>query len=271
MRDKIAKFMLIGIACAFALLMLGLPLAAVATYALREGFGVFIAAITDPYALSALRLTLLTTVISVSVNTVFGLFAAWALTRFSFRGRSFLTTVMDIPFAVSPVIAGLVFILVFGRIGWAAPLMSLLNVKIVFALPGIVLATIFVTFPFVSRELIPVLNARGVAEEEAAALMGASGWKIFFRITLPHIKWALMYGVILCSARALGEFGAVSVVSGHLRGKTNTLPLHVEVLFGEFHLTAAFAVSSVLMLLAVLSLILKTIVEMKGKKEGSSV
>ncbi|MDR3209849.1 MAG: sulfate ABC transporter permease subunit CysW [Oscillospiraceae bacterium] len=269
MRAKITKITLIALGALFIAVMLAAPLATVLVYALRQGWVLFGKAIIDPYAVKALRLTLYTTVIAVLLNTAFGLFSSWAITKFSFRGKNFLTTLIDIPFAISPVIAGLVFILVFGRIGWAYGFTQSLGFKVVFAVPGIVLATIFVTFPFVSRELIPLMTAQGRDEEEAAALMGARGLRIYRKITLPHIKWGLLYGVILCTARALGEFGAVSVVSGHLRGKTNTLPLHIEILFNEFHLTAAFAVSSILVVLAILILILKNIVEYKGKKAES--
>lgn len=267
MRQKVTKGILILLGVAFLIVMLVLPLATVLVYALRQGWETFSAAITDVYAVKALQLTLLTTGITVVVNTAFGLFAAWTISKFYFRGKQALTTLIDIPFSISPVIAGLVFILVFGRIGWANPLLEAMDLKIVFAVPGIVLATIFVTFPFVSRELIPVMQAQGNEEEEAAALMGAGRFTIFRKITFPHIKWALLYGVILCTARSLGEFGAVSVVSGHLRGKTNTLPLHVEILFNEFHLTAAFAVSSILVLIAVIILILRNIVEHRVKRE----
>ena len=213
--------------------------------------------------MKALQLTLLATVITVLVNTIFGLFASFLLSKFYFRGRQVLAALIDIPFSISPVIAGLVFILTFGNMGWMGDFLDKYNIKIVFAVPGVVLVTVFVTFPFVFRELFPVLNAQGKDEEEAAALMGAGGFTIFRRITLPHIKWALLYGIILCSARAMGEFGAVSVISGHLRGKTNTLPLHVEILYNEFNTTAAFAVSSVLVLLAVLILVVKSLVEWK--------
>lgn len=262
-----ARLFLIFLTVFFITIMLIIPLATVLAYSLRQGWEVFSGAITNRYAIKALQLTLFTTVLAVIVNTFFGLFSSWAISKFNFRGKHILTTLIDIPFAISPVIAGLVFILVFGRIGWAYPVLQSLDMKIVFAVPGIVLATIFVTFPFVSRELIPLMNAQGTEEEEAAALMGAGGLTIYRKITLPHIKWGLLYGLILCTARALGEFGAVSVVSGHLRGKTNTLPLHIETLFNEFHLTAAFAVSSILVVLAVVILILKNIVEYKGKKE----
>ncbi|QIB70473.1 sulfate ABC transporter permease subunit CysW [Aminipila butyrica] len=269
MKSKIVQIVLIGLGIAFLVVMLILPLITVLVYALRQGWETFGAAITDDYAVKAMELTLFATSITVVINTVFGLFAAWAITKFRFRGKQALTTLIDIPFSISPIIAGLVFILVFGRIGWANPLVEALGAKIVFAVPGIVLATIFVTFPFVSRELIPLMQAQGSDEEEAAALMGANGFRIFRKITFPHIKWSLLYGVILCTARALGEFGAVSVVSGHLRGKTNTLPLHVEILFNEFNLTAAFAVSSILVVFAVIILILRFIVERRVKsKEG---
>ena len=267
MKQKIVKWVLIGLGAAFIVVMLVLPLATVLVYALRQGWETFYKAITDEYARKALNLTLLAALITVAVNTVFGVFAAWSISKFQFRGKQVLTTLIDIPFSISPVIAGLVFILVFGRIGWAYPLLEAWNIKIVFAVPGIVLATIFVTFPFVSRELIPLMEAQGSDEEEAAALMGAKGFHIFRKVTFPHIKWGLLYGVILCTARALGEFGAVSVVSGHLRGKTNTLPLHVEILFNEFKLTAAFAVSSILVVIAVIILILRNIVEYRVKRE----
>lgn len=267
MRQKLVKWLLIVLGTAFLGVMLVLPLATVLVYALRQGWETFSQAITEEYAIKALNLTLLATFITVIVNTTFGVFAAWAISKFRFKGKQVLTALIDIPFSISPIIAGLVFILVFGRIGWAYPLLEAWNIKIVFALPGIVLATIFVTFPFVSRELIPLMEAQGSDEEEAAALMGAKGLLIFRKVTFPHIKWGLLYGVILCTARALGEFGAVSVVSGHLRGQTNTLPLHVEILFNEFKLTAAFAVSSILVLIAVIILILRNIVEYRVKRE----
>ncbi len=266
---KAAKYILIGLGVAFILIMLVLPLITVCVYALKQGWEVFSGAITDPYAIKALQLTLLATAVAVVCNTVFGLFASWAISKFHFRGKQFLTTLIDIPFAISPIIAGLVFILVFGRIGWAYDFLQAYDLKVVFAVPGIILATIFVTFPFVARELIPLMQAQGNDEEEAAALMGAKWWTIYRKVTLPHIKWGLLYGVILCTARALGEFGAVSVVSGHLRGKTNTLPLHIEILFNEFQLTAAFAVSSILVVTAIIILILRNIVEFKGRKEES--
>lgn len=264
---RAARLTLIMLGVLFILVMLILPLVTVCVYALKQGWDVFANAVTDPYAIKALQLTLLTTVVAVICNTIFGVFASWAISKFHFRGKQFLTTLIDIPFAISPVIAGLVFILVFGRIGWAYDFLQAHDLKVVFAVPGIILATIFVTFPFVARQLIPLMQAQGTDEEEAAALMGAKGWTIYRKVTLPHIKWALLYGVILCTARALGEFGAVSVVSGHLRGKTNTLPLHIEILFNEFQLTAAFAVSAILVVAAVLILILRNIVEFKGRKE----
>ncbi|MDR1796847.1 MAG: sulfate ABC transporter permease subunit CysW [Clostridiales Family XIII bacterium] len=267
MKRNGVQLILILLGAAFVFVMLILPLITVMTYALRQGWETFAEAITDDYAVKALKLTGFSTVITLAVNTAFGVFASWAIAKFAFRGKQVLTTLIDIPFSISPIIAGLIFILVFGRIGWAYPLTESLGVKVVFAVPGIVLATIFVTFPFISRELIPLMQAQGNEEEEAAALMGAKGLKIYRRITLPHIKWALLYGVILCTARAMGEFGAVSVVSGHLRGKTNTLPLHVEILFNEYKLTAAFAVSSILVVTAIIIMILRNIVEYKLKKE----
>jgi sulfate transport system permease protein len=266
MQHNTIKWLLIALGSAFIAVMLILPLGTVIIYALRQGWETYVQAILDPYAIKALHLTLLTTAITIAVNITFGVCAAWVITKFAFWGKQVLTTLIDIPFSISPVIAGLVFILVFGRIGWAYPLMEAWDIKVVFAVPGIILATIFVTFPFVSRELIPFMQAQGSDEEEAAALMGANVFHIFRKVTLPHIKWALMYGVILCTARALGEFGAVSVVSGHLRGKTNTLPLHVEILFSEFKLTASFAVSSILVLLAVVILILRNIIEYRLKR-----
>lgn len=260
-----AKYILIGLCTLFLFLMLILPLIVVITNALREGWSAYKDAVLDKYTIKALQLTLLATVSAVAINTIFGLFASFLLSKFYFRGRQVLAALIDIPFSISPVIAGLVFILTFGNIGWMGAFLKAHHIKIVFAVPGVILATIFVTFPFVFRELFPVLNAQGKDEEEAAALMGADGLTIFRRITFPHIKWALLYGVILCTARAMGEFGAVSVISGHLRGKTNTLPLHVEILYNEFNTTAAFAVSSILVILAVLILIARSIVEWKTK------
>ena len=260
-----AKYILIGLCTLFLFVMLILPLIVVITNALRDGWAAYKDAVLDKYTIKALKLTLLATVLAVAVNTVFGIFASFLLSKFYFRGRQVLSTLIDIPFSISPVIAGLIFILAFGNVGWMGDFLKAHHIKIVFAVPGVILATIFVTFPFVFRELFPVLNAQGKDEEEAAALMGAGGFTIFRRITFPHIKWALLYGIILCTARAMGEFGAVSVISGHLRGKTNTLPLHVEILYNEFNTAAAFAVSSILVMLAVLILIARSIVEWKTK------
>lgn len=262
---NVVKYILIGVSVLFLFLMLVLPLIVIVVNALRDGWMTYRKAVLDEYTVKALRLTLLATVTAVVVNTVFGIFASYLLSKFYFRGRQILATIIDIPFSISPVIAGLIFILTFGNVGWMGGFLKAHSIKIVFAVPGVILATIFVTFPFVFRELFPIMNAQGKDEEEAAALMGAGGFTIFRRITLPHIKWALLYGVILCGARAMGEFGAVSVISGHLRGKTNTLPLHVEILYNEFNTTAAFAVSSILVILAVLILIAKNIVEWKKK------
>ena len=263
--NKAAKYILIGISVLFLFIMLILPLAVVIFQALKQGWNAYVTAVLDEYTIKALKLTLLATVAAVTVNTIFGLFASYLLSKFYFKGRQILATLIDIPFSISPVIAGLVFILTFGNIGWMGNFLKQYGIKIVFAVPGVILATIFVTFPFVFRELFPVLNAQGKDEEEAAALMGAGGFTIFFKITFPHIRWALLYGIILCTARAMGEFGAVSVISGHLRGKTNTLPLHVEILYNEFNTTAAFAVSSLLVLLAIIILIARNLVEWKRK------
>jgi sulfate transport system permease protein len=255
------RWSLIAIALTFLGFFLFLPLIAVFAEGLRDGVGAYFAAFRDPDALAAIRLTLLTAAISVPSNLVFGLAAAWAIAKFQFRGKSLLTTLIDLPFAVSPVIAGLVYVLVFGGRGWFGPWFLDHNIQIIFAVPGIVLATIFVTFPFVARELIPLMQSQGNDEEFAAIMLGASGWRTFWRVTLPNVRWALLYGVILCNARAMGEFGAVSVVSGHIRGETNTMPLHVEILYNEYNFTAAFAVASLLTLLALATLILKTLVE----------
>jgi sulfate transport system permease protein len=252
---------LIGTALAFLSFFLFLPLAAVFTQALRKGLEVYLAAITEPDALSAIGLTLTAAAISVPLNLVFGMAAAWCITKFEFRGKSVLLTLIDLPFSVSPVIAGLVFMLVFGLQGWLGGLLREQDLKVIFALPAIVLATTFVTFPFIARELIPLMEAQGRDQEEAARLLGASGWQMFRRVTLPNVKWALLYGVILCNARAMGEFGAVSVVSGHIRGQTNTMPLHVEILYNEYQFAAAFAVASLLAVLALLTLALKAWVE----------
>ncbi len=255
------RWTLIGIALAFVALFLLLPLAAVFTEALRKGVGVYLASFKDPDALSAIKLTLLAAGISVPLNVVFGVAAAWSLTKFRFPGKSLLTTLIDLPFAVSPVISGLIYVLVFGRQGWFGPWLQEHDIKIIFAVPGIVLATVFVTFPFVARELIPLMEAQGTDEEYAAISLGASGWKMFWRVTVPNIKWGLFYGVILCNARAMGEFGAVSVVSGHIRGETDTMPLHIEILYNEYNFVAAFAVASLLAMLALITLVLKTLVE----------
>ncbi len=257
------KYILIGVCALFLFVMLVLPLIVVVSNALSDGLAAYKEAVLDTYTIKALKLTLLATISAAAVNTVFGIFASYLLSKFYFRGRQVLAALIDIPFSISPVIAGLVFILTFGNVGWMGDFLKAHDIKIVFAVPGVILATIFVTFPFVFRELFPVLNAQGKEEEEAAALMGADGFTIFRRITFPHIKWALLYGIVLCSARAMGEFGAVSVISGHLRGKTNTLPLHVEILYNEFNTTAAFAVSSILVILAVLILIVRSIVGRK--------
>lgn len=265
--SKTVKILLIGISILFLAVMLLLPLVVVIMESLKKGWVFYIKAITDKYTLNALKLTIEATLVAVLCNTIFGLCAAWSLTRFHFKGKKILTTLIDIPVTVSPVIAGLIYILVFGRQSFLYPYLQGAGIKVVFAVPGIILATIFVTFPFVSREIIPVLESVGTDEEEAAALMGASGLTIFKRVTFPHIKWAFLYGVVLCTARAMGEFGAVSVLSGHLRGKTNTLPLHIEILFNEFQYVPAFAVSSILVLLAMILLILRSVVEYKGKKE----
>ncbi len=254
------RWSLLAIALAFVALFLVLPLLAVFGYAFEKGFEVWRAAITDEEARAAIRLTLLVAAIAVPLNTVFGVAAAWLVTRYSFRGKGLLVSLIDLPFAVSPVIAGLIYVLLFGKQGWLGPWLADHDVKIIFAVPGIVLATTFVTFPFVARELIPLMQAQGGDEERAAITLGASGWSMFWRVTLPKIGWGLLYGVILCNARAIGEFGAVSVVSGHIRGLTNTMPLHVEVLYNEYQRTAAFAVASLLALFALLTLVLKQII-----------
>ncbi|MBI3729373.1 MAG: sulfate ABC transporter permease subunit CysW [Burkholderiales bacterium] len=248
-------------ALAFLTLFLFVPLAAVFAEALKKGWQVYLAAIIEPDALSAIKLTLIAAGIAVPLNLVFGVAAAWTIAKFEFRGKNVLLTLIDLPFSVSPVISGLIYVLLFGAQGWFGEWLRDHEIKILFAVPGIVLATIFVTFPFVARELIPLMQAQGSEEEEAALVLGASGWKTFWYVTLPNIKWGLLYGVILCNARAMGEFGAVSVVSGHIRGETNTMPLQVEILYNEYNFTAAFAVASLLTLLALLTLALKTIVE----------
>jgi len=253
--------LLIGIALMFMTLFLAIPLLTVFAQALARGAAAYLAAITEPAALSAIKLTLTVAAISVPVNLVFGVAAAWAIAKFNFRGKSTLITLIDLPFAVSPVIAGLTFILLFGSHGWFGGYLRMHHIRVVFAVPAIVLATIFVTFPFIARELIPVMQAQGKDDEETALSLGATGWQTFWRVTLPNIRWGLMYGVLLCNARAMGEFGAVSVVSGHIRGLTNTMPLHVEILYNEYNYTAAFAVASLLALLALLTLAGKSFLE----------
>jgi len=255
---------LTAVALGYLLLFLVVPLVAVFAQALEKGWAAYVAAVREPMALSALRLTLLTAVVAVPLNLVFGVAAAWAVAKFEFRGKTALVTLIDLPFAVSPVIAGLVFILLFGRRGYAGPWLASHGLHVVFAVPGLVLATVFVTLPFVARELIPVMQAMGTEEEEAARLLGAGGWKTLLRVTLPGVKWGLVFGVILSNARAMGEFGAVSVVSGHIRGHTNTLPLHVEILYNEYEFQAAFAVASLLTFLALLSLVARSVVEWRA-------
>ncbi|MCG2582775.1 sulfate ABC transporter permease subunit CysW [Massilia sp. TS11] len=257
---------LLLLALGFVTLFLLIPLAAVFSEALRKGWDAYLAAITEPDAVAAIRLTLTAAAIAVPLNLVFGVSAAWAIAKFEFRGKSLLLTLIDLPFSVSPVISGLIYVLLFGAQGWFGPWLREHDIKILFAVPGIVLASIFVTFPFVARELIPLMQAQGNEEEEAALVLGASGWRSFWRVTLPNIKWGLLYGVILCNARAMGEFGAVSVVSGHIRGETNTMPLHVEILYNEYNFVAAFAVASLLALLALLTLALKTLVEWRMRR-----
>ena len=258
---------LIGIALVFVVLFLMLPLAAVFTEALRKGFGAYLEALKEPDAWSAIQLTLIAAAISVPLNLVFGVSAAWAIAKYEFWGKSFLTTLVDLPFSVSPVVAGLMYVLVFGAQGWLGPWLAAHDIKIIFAVPGIVLATVFVTFPFIARELIPLMQAQGNDEEQAAIVLGATGWQTFWYVTLPNIKWGLIYGVILCNARAMGEFGAVSVVSGHIRGQTNTLPLHVEILYNEYQSVAAFAVASLLAILALVTLAIKSFAEWKQEAE----
>jgi sulfate transport system permease protein len=259
----LVRWLLTGIALAFLGLFLFVPLAALFTQAFEKGAGAYFAAIREPDALTAVKLTLVTAAISVPLNLVFGVAAAWAIAKFRFPGKSILITLIDLPFSVSPVVSGLIYVLLFGLQGWLGPWLDAHDIKIIFAVPGIVLATIFVTFPFIARELIPLMQAQGNDEEEAAMVLGATGLQTFFRVTLPNIKWGLIYGVILCNARAMGEFGAVSVVSGHIRGVTNTIPLHVEILYNEYNYAAAFAVASLLALLALVTLVAKSAVELK--------
>ena len=255
------RYTLTAVALGFMFLFLVLPLAVVFTEGLRKGLGVYVEALNEPDAWSAIRLTLITAVVAVPLNLVFGVAAAWVIAKHEFRGKSLLTTLVDLPFSVSPVVAGLIYILVFGAQGWLGPWLAEHDIKVVFAVPGIILATMFVTFPFIARELIPLMQAQGNDEEQAAIVLGATGWQTFWHVTLPNIKWGLIYGVILCNARAMGEFGAVSVVSGHIRGQTNTIPLHVEILYNEYQSVAAFAVASLLALLALLTLVIKSVAE----------
>ena len=265
------RWSLVATTLLFLSLFLFMPLAAVFTEALRKGFDTYISALADTDALSAMKLTFIAALIAVPLNLVFGVAAAWAIAKFEFRGKSILITLIDLPFAVSPVIAGLIYVLIFGLQGWFGHWLADHDLKVIFAIPGIVLATIFVTFPFVARELIPLMQAQGKDEEEAALVLGASGWQILWRVTLPNIKWGLLYGVILTNARAMGEFGAVSVVSGHSRGMTNTMPLHVEILYNEYNYAAAFAVASVLALLALVTLVLKSIVEWHAARSARAI
>jgi sulfate/thiosulfate transport system permease protein len=258
------RLSLIGVTLVFLSLFLLVPLVAVFAQAFEKGWRFYLAALVDPDALSAIRLTLFVAVIVVPINTIFGVAAAWAIAKFEFVGKSILTTLIDLPYSVSPVIAGMIFVLLFGRQGWFGPWLEAHDVQIIFSVSGIVLATLFVTFPFVARELIPLMQAQGSEEEEAARVLGAGGWQIFRRVTLPNIKWGLLYGIILCNARAMGEFGAVSVVSGHIRGETNTMPLQVEVLYNEYNVAAAFSLASLLAVLALVTLILKSLLEWKG-------
>lgn len=259
--SRTVRYLLIGLALLFVAVIILMPLATVLTQAFSKGWSSYAEALRDPDAMAALRLTLTTALIAVPLNSLFGVAAAWAITKFKFRGKNLLITLIDLPFAVSPVISGLIYVLLFGAQGLLGPWLQEHDIHIIFATPGIVLATMFVTFPFVARELIPLMEVQGVQDEEAAVSLGARGWRVFRKVTLPNIKWGLLYGMILCNARAMGEFGAVSVVSGHIRGETNTLPLHIEILYNEYKFTAAFAVASLLMLLAVVTLVAKSILE----------
>ncbi|MBN2384251.1 sulfate ABC transporter permease subunit CysW [bacterium] len=271
LKPPIAVTILIGTAAiGFLVLFLILPLVIVFTEALRQGLSGWWQSVSDSDSVSAIRLTLLVALIAVPINLVFGVIASWALGKFQFKGRSFIITLIDLPFSISPVISGVIFIFLFGAHGWLGPWFEAHNIQIIFAVPGIVLATIFITFPFVARELIPLMTEQGSEEEQAALTLGANGWQTFWRITIPNVKWALLYGVILCNARAMGEFGAVSVVSGHIRGETNTLPLHTEILYNEYNFSAAFAVASLLTLLALGTIALKTYLEYKNKPRGQA-
>ena len=265
--SRLVRWALITVALVFLGFFLVVPLVAVFVQALEKGLEAYWAAIVDPMALSAIWLTLITAAIVVPVNVIFGVTAAWAIAKFEFRGKSLLITLIDLPFAVSPVVSGLVFVLLFGLQGWMGPWLKEHDIRIIFAVPGIVLATMFVTFPFVARELIPLMQAQGAEEEQAALVLGATGWQTFWRVTLPNVKWGLLYGIILCNARAMGEFGAVSVVSGHIRGQTNTVPLHVEILYNEYNFSAAFAVASLLAMLALVTLAAKNVVAWKFRRE----
>jgi len=265
------RWILSGLALAFLAMFLLVPLVAVFVQALEKGLAPYWTAIVEPDALAAIRLTLIAAAFSVPLNLVFGIAAAWAITKFKFRGKAVLITLIDLPFSVSPVISGLIYVLLFGLQGWMGPWLAEHDIQMIFAVPGIVLATIFVTFPFVARELIPLMQSQGTEEEEAALVLGASGWQIFFRVTLPNVIWGVLYGVILCNARAMGEFGAVSVVSGHIRGLTNTLPLHVEILYNEYNFVAAFAVASLLALLAIFTLVAKALLEKKVRHQVKSI
>jgi sulfate transport system permease protein len=272
-RDEpvLVRYLLIIVALLFVGLMLIVPLTTVFYEALKKGVDAYFNAVTEPDAVASIRLTLLVAAVAVPANLVFGVAAAWAIAKFEFRGKNFLITLIDLPFSVSPVISGLIYVLVFGLQGWLGPWLAENDIKVIFALPGIFLATVFVTFPFVARELIPLMQAQGKEEEEAALVLGASGWQMFRRVTLPNIKWGLLYGVILCNARAMGEFGAVSVVSGHIRGMTNTMPLHVEIAYNEYNFAAAFAVASLLALLALVTLLLKTFIEWRSRQRAVSI
>jgi sulfate/thiosulfate transport system permease protein len=266
---RAVRLLLILIAFVFLGIFLLLPLASVFVEAFKKGWQLYVSSITEPVAVAAIKLTLLTAAIAVISNMIFGIAAAWAISKFDFPGKSVLITLIDLPFAVSPVISGMVFVLLFGMQGWLGPWLNQHDIKVVFAVPGVILATMFVTFPFVARELIPLMQSQGKEAEEAALVIGASGWQTFLKITLPNIKWGLLYSLIQCNARAMGEFGAVSVVSGHIRGKTNTLPLHIEILYNEYNFTAAFAVASLLTFLAVVTLVLKKLLALKvGNKRG---
>jgi sulfate transport system permease protein len=265
--SPVVKWAILTIVLAFLGLFLLLPLVLVFVEAFRKGIGVYFESFNDPDALAAIRLTLLTAGLAVPCNLVFGIAAAWAIGKFNFVGKSILTTLIDLPFAVSPVVSGLVFVLLFGAQGWFGSFLAAHNIKIIFAAPGIILATLFVTFPFIAREVIPLMQTQGIEDEEAAITLGAGGWQTLLRVTLPNVKWAVLYGVILCNARAMGEFGAVSVVSGHIRGQTNTMPLHIENLYNEYNSVAAFAVASLLALLAIVTLILKSLVERKAARD----